>query len=122
MGTMLRMTASAIPDVDLMTLPDAAEAAGLGLLEIEQLVKDGALIVVRSPQGRRAIPAAFVVEGGPVKHLPAVITLLRDGGYDDDAIVRWLHVEDPTLPGAPIRALRENRGTEVKRRAQAAAF
>lgn len=113
---------SSLPDVELLSIPDAAAVAGLGVLAIEQLIKDGALVVVRSPQGRRAVPASFVTQGGPVKHLPAVITLLRDGGYDDEAIVRWLHVEDPTLPGTPIDALRENRGTEIKRRAQAAAF
>lgn len=116
------MSESSAPQIELLSLPDAAAAAGLGLLEIEQLVKDGALVVMRSEQGRRAVPASFVAEGGAVKHLPAVITLLRDGGYDDESIVRWLHVEDPTLPGTPIHALRENRGTEVKRRAQAAAF
>jgi hypothetical protein len=57
-----------------------------------------------------------------VKGLPAVITLLRDAGYPDADILSWLHRVDETLPGTPIQALRENRGTEVKRRAQAAGF
>ncbi|MDR1999441.1 MAG: DNA-binding protein [Frankiaceae bacterium] len=114
--------APAAPDVELLSVPDAAAVAGLSVLKIEQLVKDGALVVIRSPHGRRALPAGFLAPGGAVKHLPAVITLLRDGGYDDESIVRWLYADDPTLPGTPIQALRDNRGTEIKRRAQAAAF
>jgi hypothetical protein len=48
--------------------------------------------------------------------------VLRDGGYADEEILRWLFEEDPSLPGTPIGALRSNRGREVKRRAQAMAF
>ena len=51
-----------------------------------------------------------------------MITLLRDGGYADHEIVEWLMRADDSLPGTPAQALAENRGTEVKRRAQAAAF
>ena len=57
-----------------------------------------------------------------LKGLPSVITLLRDGGYNDEEIVAWLLRADDSLPGTPAQALAENRGTEVKRRAQAAAF
>ena len=60
--------------------------------------------------------------GAITKHLPAVLTLLRDGGYDEEEALRWLHRADDTLPGTPVEALRADRGTEVKRRAQAAAF
>jgi hypothetical protein len=48
--------------------------------------------------------------------------VLHDGGYDDAAILAWLFTPDDSLPGRPIDALRENRGSEVKRRAQAMAF
>jgi len=48
--------------------------------------------------------------------------VLHDGGYEDEQALRWLFTPDDTLPGRPIDALRENRGTEVKRRAQAMAF
>ncbi len=85
------------------------------------LVRDGALLAVRI-DGRRGIPASFVQDGEIVKHLTAVITQLHDARYDDVEIVEWLHREDDSLPGSPIQALRENRGTEVKRRAQVAGF
>ena len=48
--------------------------------------------------------------------------LLRDGGYDDEAAIRWLHTADDTLPGTPVQALAADRGKEVKRRAQALAI
>jgi len=56
-----------------------------------------------------------------LKHLPGVLTLLGDARYSDDEAIRWLYTDDQ-LPGSPVQALRENRGTEVKRRAQALGF
>jgi hypothetical protein len=46
---------------------------------------------------------------------------LSHGGYDDRACIAWLFL-DADLPGRPIDALRENRGSEAKRRAQAMGF
>jgi hypothetical protein len=51
-----------------------------------------------------------------------VITVLRDARFTDDEIVEWLHRSDDSLPGSPIEALRANRGSEVKRRAQVAGY
>ena len=56
-----------------------------------------------------------------LKHLPGVLTLLHDARFSDDEALRWLYTDDD-LPGSPVRALWENRGTEVKRRAQALGF
>jgi hypothetical protein len=56
-----------------------------------------------------------------VKGLPGLLTVLHDGGYDDRECIAWLFL-DADLPGRPIDALREHRGTEVKRRAQAMGF
>ena len=57
-----------------------------------------------------------------MKSLPAVIRVLRDARYEDAEIVDWLFRADDSLPGTPIEALRANRGTEAKRRAQAAGY
>ena len=51
-----------------------------------------------------------------------MINLLRDAHFGDEEIVDWLFRADDSLPGTPIQALRENRGTEVKRRAQSAGY
>ena len=108
--------------IDLITLPEVALRMDLPILAVEQLVKDGELVIFRNREGRRAVPASFVAGGVVVKSLPAVIRLLRDARFSDAEIVDWLHRADPTLPGTPIEALRQNRGTEIKRRAQAAGF
>ena len=56
-----------------------------------------------------------------VKGLTGTLTLLRDDGFTDEEMLEWLFTPDATLPGTPAQALSENRGTEVKRRAQALA-
>ena len=74
----------------------------------------------REGAGQR-VPAEFVQDGEVVKGLPGLLTVLHDAGYDDRECIAWLHL-DADLPGRPIDALRENRGSEVKRRAQALGF
>ena len=44
------------------------------------------------------------------------------GRYSDEEALSWLYTPDDSLPGTPVQALAENRGTEVKRRAQALGF
>ena len=108
--------------MELMTLPDAAEALGVPVTRVHQYVRDGHLVCIRDADGVRRIPALLVQDGMIVKHLPAVITQLRDARYGADEIVAWLFRDDDSLPGTPIDALRANRGSEVKRRAQVAGY
>ena len=109
--------------MDVLTFPELAEQLGIPVTRVHQLVRDGKLVAVRrGADGPRGVPAAFVQDGAVVKHLPSVITMLRDAQFGDDEIVDWLHRIDETLPGTPIDALRENRGSEVKRRAQVAGY
>lgn len=103
-------------------MPAAAEALGLKINQVHQLVRDGRLISVRTEAGGRAVPAAMIDQGAIVKSLPAVITQLRDARFADDEILDWLFREDDSLPGTPIEALRANRGSEIKRRAQVAGY
>lgn len=107
---------------ELIPLPDVAELLGIPILKVHQLIKDGQLVVRTDDQGRRVLPRVFVASGAVLKSLPSVITLLRDGGYSDVEIIDWMLRPDDSLPGTPAQALAENRGTEIKRRAQAAAF
>ena len=109
-------------DIDLMTLPDAAQTLGVPRTRINQWIRDGVLLSVRDVAGERCVPAAFIQQSAVVKGLPGVVTLLRDAGYADDEIITWLFRDDDSLPGTPIQALRENRGTEVKRRAQVSGY
>jgi hypothetical protein len=108
--------------MELLAVPDVAEQLGVKVTRVHQLIRDGQLVAVPDAQGRRAVPALFLQNGAVVKSLPSVITQLRDIRYADDEIVAWLFREDDTLPGSPIEALRANRGSEVKRRAQVAGY
>ena len=96
------------------------DALGISASRVRQLIREHQLAAtVPSPGAGQQVPAAFVHEGVVVKGLPGVITVLHDGGYDDRDIITWLFSTDDSLPGRPVDALRENRGSEVKRRAQA---
>ncbi|GAA1192163.1 Rv2175c family DNA-binding protein [Kitasatospora gansuensis] len=103
-----------------MYLPDISEQWGVPVTEVRDMVKSGKLIAVRrGPNKSLQVPAAFIDGPGLVKHLSGTLTLLRDAKFTDAEIIDWLFTEQPSLPGSPIEALVENRGTEVKRRAQA---
>jgi hypothetical protein len=104
-----------------LTLPEVAERLGLNLSRTKQLIRDHKLLGVQRG-GSVMVPAAFIVDGQVVKGLPGTLTLLSDAGYDSVETLRWLFTADDTLPGTPAQALAENRGTEIRRRAQALAF
>ncbi|OLT09958.1 transcriptional regulator [Pseudonocardia sp. CNS-139] len=109
---------------DVATLPVAEVAQMLQqpVSRVHQLVKDGHFLSFRR-DGEVVIPAEFFDDAGAVvKGLGGTITLLRDGGYTDPDILRWLFAEDESLPGTPVASLRAGRHREVKRRAQAMAF
>jgi hypothetical protein len=108
--------------MELLPLPAAAEALGVPVTRVHQLVRDGHLVQVRNEDGHRCVPALLIQDGAIVKSLPSVITQLRDAQFADEEIVDWLFREDDSLPGSPIDALRANRGSEVKRRAQVAGY
>jgi hypothetical protein len=89
---------------------------------MHQLIREGQLVAVTDARGRRSVPRIFVESGAVLKGLPGVITLLRDARFSDSELIAWLFRRDESLPGTPAHALAENRGTEVKRRAQSAGF
>lgn len=106
-----------------LTLPDVADRLGVPVTRVRQLLRDGALIAVRRGENDvLSVPVDFVSGSELVKGLAGAITLLRDAGYDDAEALCWLYTADPTLPGTPVEALRQNRGREVRRRAQALGF
>ncbi len=106
---------------ELLTIPDVAERLGMPVTRVHQLLRERQLIELRDG-GSRRIPADFLVDDTVVRGLSGTITLLTDAGFTDAEIVDWLFADDDSLPGTPMAALRENRGTEVRRRAQAAGF
>jgi hypothetical protein len=104
-----------------VTLPDVAEKWDLSISKVNQMVRDGHLLAVRR-DGIRVVPAELVANSTVLKHLPGVLTLLRDAGYNDEEALRWLYEPDDTLDGNAARGLGGDRAREVKRRAQALGF
>ena len=126
---MTGMNGERLAEIDLGPLVpewlDWAQAgARLGVTpaKVRTMIRDHELAAaVPVPGGGPRVPADFIDGDEIVKGLPGLLTLLHDAGFDDRESIAWIYL-DADLPGRPIDALRENRGSEVKRRAQAMAF
>ena len=118
-----------LAEIDLATLvpawldwTQAGARLGVTPAKVRTMIRDHELAAaVPVPGGGPRIPADFLDGDQLVKGLPGLLTLLHDAGYDDRESIAWIFL-DADLPGRPIDALRENRGSEVKRRAQAMGF
>jgi hypothetical protein len=105
-----------------LSVTEVAGRLGMPMTRVKQLLHDRKLLAVTRPDGKTAVPAAFLDGRQVVKGLPGTLTLLFDCGFGEDEAVRWLFTADDTLPGKPIDAIVSHRGTEVNRRAQALAL
>jgi hypothetical protein len=102
-----------------LTLAEAAQRLGVSPNRVRQLAREHELALVRRESTREpAVPAEFILDGEIVKGLAGTLTLLDDHGFSPSESVDWLFTADDSLPGRPIDALREDRGREVRRRAQ----
>ena len=115
------------PEDDLGTLitdwldwKAAATQLHVTVSKVRTLIREHHLAAaVPAPGAGQQVPAELIMDGEIVKGVPGLLTLFADGGWDDREKLTWLFTPDDSLPGRPIDALRENRGSEVKRRAQA---
>src|SRR3954471_22939189 len=107
--------------METLSPAEVAPALGVSPKRVRQLIRDRKLMAVPG-SGHSRIPADFLQEGAVLKHLPGLLTVLRDGGFSDQEGFDWLFREAPSLPGSPVEALRGDRHTEVTRRAQALAL
>ena len=104
-----------------VTLPDVADKLDLSISKVNQMVRDGHLLAVKR-DGIRVVPADLVANSNVLKHLPGIVTLLRDAGYNDEEAIKWLYEPDEGLDGCAAKGLAGHRAREVKRRAQALGF
>lgn len=126
------------PEEPVYDLPTVAELLRIPVTKVHQQLRDGQLVAVRR-KGIPVVPRLFftVPESGKahvVKTLSGLLAVLRDGGYRDAEILRWMFTPDPTLtltrdgvreslPNArPVDALHAHQAREVLRRAQAMAY
>lgn len=122
------------PDEPTYDLSGVADLLGVPVTKVQQHLKEGHLVAVRRA-GDVVVPQIFFTASGEVvKSLPGLLMVLRDGGYRDTEIVRWLFTPDPSLTvtrdgsrdaisnARPIDALHAHQAREVVRRAQAMAY
>lgn len=107
----------------MLTLPETADRLGVVVTRVHDLLGAKKLIA-HVIDGRRHVPEALFHEGSAStgKFVPGLLTLLADGGYSDEEILRYLFTEDESLPGRPVDALHGQLAREVLRRAQAMAL
>jgi hypothetical protein len=106
-----------------LTVPDIAEQTGQDQRVVRRWLQEREIVAVRRGDRNVAqVPAGFITPEGPLNHLKGTLSVLADSGYTDVEALGWLFTPDETLPGTPIEALRANRKTEVRRRAQALSF
>lgn len=106
-----------------LTLPEVADRLDLPVNRARQLLKEHQLVAVRRGEANAlSVPAAFLDGDQILKGLPGTLTLLADNRFTEEESVRWLFTPDDSLPGTPVQALSEHRGTEVRRRAHALGF
>ncbi|KUI33341.1 DNA-binding protein [Mycobacterium sp. IS-1496] len=122
------------PDEPVYDLPAVADLLGMPVTRVHHLLRQGQLLAVRR-DGKFVVPQMFFDRHGHVvKPLPGLLVVLRDGGYRDNEIVRWLFTPDPSLTisrdgsterianARPVDALHSHQAREVLRRAQALAY
>jgi hypothetical protein len=122
------------PDEAVYDLPAVASMLGIPVTKVHQHLRESHLIAVRR-DGVVVVPKIFFDDAGHVvKSLPGLLVVLRDGGYHETEIVRWLFTPDESLTisrdGAtesqsnarPVDALHSHQAREVVRRAQAMAY
>lgn len=102
-----------------LTLKEAGDHLGVSPNRVRQLAREHQLAIAKQPGREPLVPAEFVQDGAIVKGLGGTLIVLADHGFDVEESLEWLFTADDSLPGRPIDALREDRGKEVRRRAQA---
>lgn len=128
------MTVSSVPYLSDDLLPEgtatynlATVAKGLGVSQskVLQLLRDRQLIAVRRG-GDFHVPRLFFgeVDGrfSIAKHFTGLLSVLRDGGFDEEEILRWLFERQEDLGECPAELLHTDSAREMIRRAQSMAF
>ncbi|NMD57727.1 MULTISPECIES: Rv2175c family DNA-binding protein [Tsukamurella] len=102
-----------------------AKGLGVSQSKVLQLLRDRQLIAVRRG-GDFHIPRLFFgeVDGrfSIAKHFAGLLVVLRDGGFHDDEILRWLFEPQEDLGECPAELLHTDSAREMIRRAQSMAF
>jgi excisionase family DNA binding protein len=89
--------------METLTPAEVAQQLGVSPNRVRQLLRDGRLMAVPG-SGNSQIPADFLQSGAILKHLPGLLTVLRDGGFSEqDRCRRCAATGTPRSPGARRR-------------------
>jgi excisionase family DNA binding protein len=108
-----------------LTVPECAEALGVSLSRVRELIKDRSIVSQRRGENNAVyIPAGQIMQGDGGPHVLATVhgtvLVLADAGFGDDDIVEWLLSPHEQLEGSPLDALRAGQRAHVRRLAQTA--
>ncbi|TWS19667.1 DNA-binding protein [Tsukamurella asaccharolytica] len=102
-----------------------AKGLGVSQSKVLQMLRDGQLIAVRRG-GEFHVPRLFFgeVDGrfSIAKHFTGLLSVLRDGGFGEGEILRWLFEQQEDLGECPAELLHTDSAREMIRRAQSMAF
>lgn len=108
-----------------LSVPDCAEALGVPLSRVRELLKERSLVSIRRGENNAVyLPAGQIIDGenGPqvLATVRGTIMVLADAGFGDVDIVDWLTSPHAELDGSPLDALRAGQRAHVRRLAQTA--
>ncbi len=106
-----------------LSVPECAEALGVPLSRVRELLRERHLIATRRGDNNALyLPAGQIVDGddGPevLATVRGTVTVLADAGLSDDVIVEWLTTTHDELAATPLDALRSGKRAPVRRLAQ----
>ncbi|WP_062133427.1 Rv2175c family DNA-binding protein [Demequina aestuarii] len=108
-----------------LPIPDFADRLDITAARVRELLRERALVAERRGDSQAwHLPEGFIDEAadeGPriLPTLRGTITVLADGGFSDEEILRWLLEPSEELGTTPLAAMREGRRAPVRRAAQA---
>lgn len=109
------------PAPTLLTIAQVSERLGISPSRVHRLIEDRALLATGSGAAME-IPEVFIQGDQPLAHLAGTVTLLIDGGFDEQSALEWLLHDHEALGTTPAAALAQGRKAEVRRIAQALAL
>ncbi len=104
------------------TVPDLVGILRSDVSRVRRLLDDRVLVGVRRGRPKVLRVPRALVDPEPMVSLPGTLTVLADSGYSDAEALRWLFTHDESLGSTPVAALRANRISPVRRRAQVLLF
>ena len=88
--------AELLSNEQLLTFPEVAEKLGVPVTKVHDYVSNGKLVACKI-DGVKVVPQVLLDESGELsKFVAGAITVLYDGGFNQEEIIHYLFTEDET--------------------------